>query len=112
MLGASIQAIDNFCKLTSQKYIKDKCSLIGFNDKSKVVISGINMEENEQITNVCLSNLCPDGGTNFYNAFKESCEILKVIDRNQFIPVIILLTDGLDHSFDKTKPFVDKVSKY
>ena len=109
MLGASIQAIDSFCKLRNEKSVKDKCSLIGFNISAKLIVKDIYMEENETITNICLSNLKPEGGTIFYKAFQESYLILKEIDRNEYIPIIILLTDGIDHGYKKTKPFVEKV---
>ena len=70
------------------------------------------MNENEKIIDTCLSNLKAEGCTYFYHAFKESDILLKEIDRNEFIPIIILLTDGLDHGYKKTKPFVEKVRIY
>jgi len=112
MLGSSIQAISNFCKIRSSKSIKDKCSLIGFNNKAKIILKDVQMNNNEMIINDCLSNLHPDGCTYFSEAFKESNKILEKVDRNEFIPIIILLTDGLDHSYKSTKPYVEKVSIY
>ena len=111
MLGATIQAIDSFCKLRNEKSIKDKCSLIGFNDSAKLILKDIYMEQNENITNTCLSKLKAEGYTKFYKAFEESQLILNEIDRNEYIPIIILLTDGLDHGYDKTKSYVKKVRK-
>ena len=70
------------------------------------------MEDKENIINACLEKLKPDGGTNFYCAFKESSKILDIIDRNEFIPIIILLSDGIDHNYKSTKNFLEKVSKY
>ena len=67
------------------------------------------MEENENIVNTCLSNLKPDKCTKFYKAFEESYILLKEINRNEFIPIIILLTDGLDHGYKTTKKYVEKV---
>ena len=112
MLGSSIQAISNFCKIRSNQNFKDKCSLIGFNDEAKIILKDVEMNNSEMIINNCLSNLCPGKCTYFYKAFKESREILEKVDRNEFFPIIILLTDGFDHSFKKTKPFVEKVSIY
>ena len=110
MLGASIQAIGNFCKIRSNKSFKDKCSLIGFNDEAKIILKDVLMDNTEEITNNCLSNLNPKGCTNFFSAFKEGFKILKEVDRNEFIPIIILLTDGLDHQYKQTKPFIEEVS--
>ena len=112
ILGVSIQAIDNFCRIRSQNNKKDKCSIIGFENEAKVILSNIYMEDKENIINTCLEKLNPDGGTNFYCAFKESSKILDIIDRNEFIPIIILLSDGIDHSYKSTKNFLEKVSKY
>ena len=112
MLGATIQAVDNFCKLRNQKSLKDQCALIGFNTSAELVLRDINMEEHEKITNTCISKLKANGGTYFYTAFHESELILKQIDRNEYMPIIILLTDGLDHSYKQTKDLVEKVRKY
>ena len=57
---------------------------------------------NEEILKNCLTNLNPKGGTFFVNAFKEAKTILEGIDRKEHIPIIILLTDGLDHGFEDT----------
>ena len=111
MLGASIQAIDSFCKLRIVKSIKDKCSLIGFNTSAKVILKDINIANNEGIINSCISKLKPSGGTKFLKAFKECYYILQAINRTEFIPIIILLSDGLDNEYDKTKPFIEKVRK-
>ena len=111
MLGASIQAVDSFCKLRSQKNFNNKCALIAFNDKAKTVFTDMSMENNEDIINICLSKLNPQKGTYFNNAFEESYKILKLVDRNQFLPSIILLTDGIDHNYEKTKILVKNVSK-
>ena len=99
ILGVSIQAIDSFCKIRSVTNKKDKCAIIGFENEAKVILSDIYMENKENIINTCLLKLKPDGGTRFYNAFKESYNILNNIDRNEFIPIIILLSDGIDHDY-------------
>ena len=112
MLGSSIQAISTFCKIRSNQSFKDKCSLIGFNNKTKIILENAYMNDNEMIINKCLSDLYPENCTNFYNAFNESSKILEKVDRNEFFPIIILLTDGLDHSYESTKPFVEKVRIY
>ena len=111
-LGASIQALEGFCKLRNSKNFKDKCSLIGFNDSAEIILRDIYMDQNESMINICLSKLNPGGGTSFYGAFNESKILLEEIDRNEFIPIIILLTDGLDNYYEETKPLVEEVRKY
>ena len=109
ILGVSIQAIDSFCKIRSQNNIKDKCAIIGFESSAKVILSDIYMKNDEKIINTCLEKLNPDGGTQFSHAFDESTKILDNIDRNEFIPIIILLSDGIDHDYKSTKDFLEKV---
>ena len=91
------------------KSVKDKCSLIGFNTSAEVILKDINIANNERIISACISKLKPSGGTKFLNAFKECYYILQAINRTEFIPIIILLSDGLDNEYDKTKPFIEKV---
>ena len=67
---------------------------------------------NEKIINDCLSNLKPLDFTNFTKAFEESSKILENINRNMFFPIIILLTDGLDHYYESTISFIENVSIY
>ena len=112
ILGVSIQAIDSFCKIRSQKSKKDKCAIIGFESNAKVILSDIYMEYDENIINTCLEKLNPEGGTHFSHAFEESIKILDNIDRNEFIPIIILLSDGIDHDYESTKNFLEKVIYY
>ena len=105
MIGASIQAIYDFCKKRDSLSPKDKSALIGFNDKANKIFENIPIG-NEEILKNCLSKLNPRGGTFFVNAFKEAKTILEGIDRKELIPIIILLTDGLDHGFEDTIAFL------
>ena len=105
MLGASIQAIYNFCQKRASISPKDKCALIGFNDKANIIFENASIEENN-ILNICLSKLKPNGYTLFKKAFKEAKKILDNIDRKELIPIIILLTDGLDHESEKTINYI------
>ena len=105
MIGASIQAIYDFCKRRDSLNPKDKSALIGFNDKADKIFENIPIG-NEEILNNCLTKLNPKGGTHFVNAFKEAKTILEGIDRKELIPIIILLTDGLDHGFEDTIAFL------
>jgi hypothetical protein len=112
MLGSSIQAISNFCKIRTEQNFKDKCSLIGFSDKANIIFKDVDIDNNEKIINDCLSNLVPLDFTNFKIAFEESCKILEEIKSNEFLQIIILLTDGLDHYYEETLSFIENVSIY
>ena len=101
MIGASIQAIYDFCKKRDSLSPKDKSALIGFNDKANKIFENIPIG-NEEILKNCLTKLNPKGATLFLNAFKEAKTILEDINRKEHIPIIILLTDGLDHGFEDT----------
>ena len=105
MIGASIQAIYDFCKKRDSLSPKDKSALIGFNDKADKIFENIPIGNNE-ILNYCLTKLNPKGGTYFVNAFKEAKTILEGIDRKEHTPIIILLTDGLDHGYKDTIEFL------
>ena len=112
MLGSSIQAISNFCKIRTEQNFKDKCSLIGFSDKANIIFKDVDIDNNEKIIDDCLSKLVPLDFTNFKKAFEESSKILEEIKRNEFYPIIILLTDGLDHYYEETISFIENVSIY
>ena len=95
MLGAAIEALINYCKKRNSLNPKDKCSLIGYQSNAKKIFENISISETETIKNYCFNNLYPMGGTYFTNAFKEAKTIIDKINRNEHIPVIILLTDGM-----------------
>ena len=105
MLGATIQALYNFCKKRAALSPKDKCALIGFNDKANKIFENVSIGE-DTILDICLSKLKPDGLTLFETAFKEAKKILDNIDRKELIPIIILLTDGLDKDSQKTINYI------
>ena len=105
MIGAAIQAIDTFCKKRALLSPKDKVTLIGFNNKTARIFTNLPVESNEIIQN-CIKKLKPDGSTLFINAFKEAKEIIDNLDRKEFIPMIILLTDGLDHKHEETIKYI------
>ena len=48
------------------------------------------------------------GETYFTNAFKEAKTIIDNINRNEHIPVIILLTDGHDYRFKRCNELFTK----
>ena len=114
MLGAAIQAIDTYCKLRAQESKKDRCALFGFNNLAYDVFTDIDIERSDIILTECLNKLKPDGYTQFFHAFSKAFNFIVSQDfnRNKFIPVIILLTDGLDHGYEETIPFVKLVSNF
>ena len=111
MLGAAIQAIDTYCKLRAYESKIDKCALYGFNNKAYEVFTDIDVENTSIILNECFNKLKPDGCTLFKNAFEKAFNFISNpnFDRNKFIPVIILLTDGLDHGYEETLTYVKNV---
>ena len=108
MLGASIEALLNYCKKRFAINVKDMCALIGFNENATLICENICVGENEEIKNNCLNKLNPCGRTYFINAFKEAKKILeKLKDKKEYIPVIILLTDGLDFNSEETIKYIE-----
>ena len=63
----------------------------------KIIFKNISIGDFDRIKDFCFNNLKPGGNTYFISAFKEAKIILENINRNEYIPVIILLTDGLDN---------------
>ena len=107
MLGAAIQAIYNFCMIRASLSPRDMSSLIGFNENANTIFENIYVGNNI-ILNNCLTKLKPNGATFFIKAFEEAKKILEKIDRTQYFPIIILLTDGLDHKYEETLNFIEK----
>ena len=109
MLGAAIEAIENYCKKRAGNSLKDKCALISFNDNSEKIFENYSVEQSDLIVDTCLERLKPFGGTKFKKAFEIADEIIKTIDRKEIAPIIILLTDGLDDNPSETLSFLEKV---
>lgn len=115
-LGASLEAIINFCTKLYANNKRDIGSLIGFNDKASLVFENISLDKIEEIKERSLQHLKPQGHTFFINAFKEASKILEKINNNEYDninrrnynPVIILLTDGLDDQPEETISFLEK----
>ena len=112
MMGAAIQAIDSYCKIRAELSPKDLCSLYGFNAQAFDLFENISITNNDIILNSCLERLKPDGFTTFKNAFEKAFDLISSpnFNRNDYIPIIILLTDGLDHGHEETIPYIEKVS--
>ena len=114
-LGASIEAIINFCKKRYANNKKDIGALIGFNSKASLIFENISLDKIEEIKKSCLQHLIPQGKTYFIQAFKEASKILEKMNNNEndninrrnYNPVIILLTDGLDHNPKETISFLE-----
>ena len=107
MIGASIEAILSYCDTRKIINPKDCCSLIGFNDKASLIFEDMNIGEIDEIKNKCISELKPDGFTLFKNSFEKAKTILDKINRVNYIPIIILLTDGLDHGYEDTIDYIE-----
>ena len=107
MIGAAIQAIYDFCKKRASLSPKDLNALIGFNEKANLIFENVSIGNIELLNNYFLK-LKPNGSTKFIHAFKEAKKILDKIERSQYIPIIILLTDGLDHVYKETLEYIEK----
>jgi len=58
-----------------------------------------------------LEKLSPNNATSFTDAFVKAFDLIdNQVDRNELKPIIILLTDGLDHTFENTIKFIGEVS--
>ena len=114
MLGAAIQEIYRYCKTRAVESFKDKCAIFGYsNEASKVFTERkIDEEQCETILDDCLGILKPNGGTKFLPAFEKAFDLIaeKEINKSELTPVIILLTDGLDHNHKETLSYIEKVS--
>jgi uncharacterized protein YegL len=111
MLGAAIQAIDTYCKLRAKESQKDLCSLFGFNVNAISVFENKSVEDGEEILKSCFEKLQPNNATSFTDAFVKAFDLIyNQVDRNELKPIIILLTDGLDHNFENTIKFIGEVS--
>ena len=114
MLGCTIEVIIDYCKKRNQINHNDICSLIAYSTNAKPIFKKLNVWD-PKIKEECLSNLHPDGATYFVKAFKEADKLIKDLrkdENNNFNPVIILLTDGLDHDSKATLDFLNNtVSK-
>ena len=112
MLGASIEAIINFCNRRYSINEKDMGTLIGFNDEAYLIVENISLGKIDEIKNNCITKLSPGGCTSFLNAFKEASKILNNINGKDYHDkIIILLSDGLDDSEEETLNYIKDVSK-
>ena len=121
MMGAAIQAIVGYCNIRAKESPKDKCAIFGFDDKVVDVFinKDINLfacenENDNYALNECLNKLKPDGWTEFKGAFERAFNLINSnqFDRNELVPIIIILTDGIDYGKDQTISYIEKVSYY
>lgn len=112
MLGASIEALLEYCKNRFSINRREKCALIGYDNsgsrifKDKYVSESEKSENGKSIKDYCLE-LEPRGGTVFKAAFIEAEKIVKDIkDKKEYMPIIILLTDGDDFHPKETIEYI------
>ena len=110
MLGAAIEALLVYCNLRTKINRREKCALIGYDDFASVIFKDSYISDNDKIREECLLKLNPGGGTEFTNAFKKAKEILDEIHyKREYIPVIILLTDGIDCHPKQTVDYIKDI---
>ena len=106
-LGAIIELILEFCKQRFLINQKEMCALIGYNDNASLIFDGYSVGEEEKIKTKCLTELKPKGCAFLIHAFIEAKYILEKINREEYIPVIILLTDGLDFKPNEALDYIE-----
>ena len=111
MLGAAIEAIVEYCSIREIESPKDKCAIIGFDDKVTEVFKNKDIDDKE-ILKECLKRLKLGNCTEFKGAFEKAFNLIEssTFDRNQLVPLIILLTDGEDSKFEETCKYLKEVS--
>ena len=114
MIGAAVQAIDSYCKIRAKINPQDLCALFGFNRVAFDIFENISVLDQDIILKNCFEKLKPQGFTLFKKAFEKAYNLIsnKNFDKEHFIPVIILLTDGLDHDEDTIKYIKEKVNHF
>ena len=112
MLGATIEVLLHFCEKRSIINRREKCALIGYDNKAKLIFKELYVSD-ENIKKMCLSELSTGGGTEFKEAFSEAQLLVDEINnKKEYIPIIILLTDGDDFHPEETIEKVEKVSLF
>jgi len=106
MLGASIEAIIDFCNKRRGINEKDRGTLIGFNNDASLIFENIKLGDIDTIKKECITKLSPKGGTSFLNAFKEASIQLNKVSDDNYHKIIILLSDGLDGSPNETLNYI------
>ena len=112
MLGAAIEAVLNYCEVRKEKNPQEKCALIGYESSAELIFKDKKVSDLEIIKEECIRKLKPKTTTYFLNAFKEAEPIINSVKKGtDYIPIIILLTDGLDMAHQKTCDYIqDEVS--
>ena len=112
MLGATIEALLDYCSVRSKINRREKCALIGYDDNATIKFKDKHVVNETEIRDICLEKLKTGGCTVFKKAFEKAKEILDEIHKKkEYIPVIILLTDGEDFFPDETINYIkDQVS--
>jgi hypothetical protein len=98
-LGCVIHVVDNYVKKRLSINNNDIFSFVAFNSGGQIIFQNYNYK---RINSLDLIDECmeliggPDGGTRFLEGFKRAKDILFTINKKEFKPVIILLSDGED----------------
>jgi len=108
VLGAVIEAILNYCQTRAEINPNEKCALIGYSDmdNTKCIFEDIEIKEIEIIKEKCVNKLDAYGCTYFKYAFEKAKEIVDQLKNRNYIPVIILLTDGIDFEPQNTINYI------
>ena len=114
-MGRLIESMNKYFNRRNKNNKEDIFSFITFSDKASVIFSNINCNSNKKfnLINESMEKIgkC-EGETEFYLGFKEAEKILSNINRKNYKPVIILLSDGADQKYEETLKIVNRVSIY
>ena len=116
-LGCVLQVIDNYIKKRLNIEKDDLFSFITFSTYSQIIFRDYNKNkiESEDWLKSCMNTIQDaKGNTFFLEGFRKGNEILSTINRNNYKPVIILLSDGENDlkTQNETINFVKNVSIY
>ena len=108
MIGVAIQAILSYCQRRKMENPREKCAMIGYDNKAEIIFKDVLLNDETKIKDECIKKLKPRGGTEFLPAFQEAKTVVNnVRDSKGYTPVIILLTDGLDFHPEETIKYIE-----
>ena len=112
-LGCVIQVLNNYIKKRLDINKEDVFSLISFSTGADICFRDYNQESYQDYDFIeeCMELFqSPKGSTNFKKGFEEAEKILLEINKENYNPIIILLSDGDDDKPNETIEYVKTVS--
>ena len=110
-LGCVIHIVDNYIKKRLSINDKDIFSFVTFNFQGEIIFQNY---KSANINSINLIDECmkligrASGGTSYLEGFKLAKEIFSTINRKEYQPIMILLSDGDDYLPETTIDYVKK----